>query len=743
MNNTTKTVQIVGPYFTNYSYAKVNRGLALALNKLDSNYKVKLWCHPDKIDWNPSEEELKKNPNLHKLVVREEPETDIAIYNNFPKDLSSLHGLKDLKAKLKLMYIAWEESVYPKKWVEEINENAHAVIAASSFVQNILKKAGVKVPIKVILLAIDDEHFTPVQKKYPLKTSKSFKFLHISTGRKRKGVDVLLKAYFDEFTKDENICLVIKTFPSADNMVDELLKTLRTDSSPEVLYINKDITEEELKQLHNSVDAEVYPSRAEGFGLPQAEAMYFDKPVIATNYSAYLDFLDEDSGFLIDYSLENALESEMVNLGAKWAEPSQKHLQELMRFVFENAASEMVLAKTKVAKENASKLKWENTAKNLVSFLDEIEDIDSLKEKSFALISPVNVEDGISEYCYKIYPNIESSFKKFIYIGNKDIADRIRPDNENVLRTWKIDEEDFSETIDVIKNKNIDIIHIHYHSGSYYPLKALGGLIKNLKSLEKKVFLTPHMVRGANFDFIKECPEFSLCDKVFIHNISDFEYAKSLLNNVYLFTYPTDVSIKRSKSIIKKDLGLDHFPIILTHGLTHSRRGLLQTLHAFKKLKEDYKDAFLLGLNAVNSNNSSSSGFYKELIEEVKKLNLEDSVTFITDFLEVNYVLLLSQAADINVLAYDDTGEAASGAVNTLLPSLNPTIVTDTKTFSSLRSEVYKIKDNSVEEIYSGLMFVLENDDIKKNLKESMKNLILKNNYFSKGIELLSFYSKN
>ena len=35
---TKKTIQIVGPYFTNYSYAKVNRNLAIAINKLSKDY---------------------------------------------------------------------------------------------------------------------------------------------------------------------------------------------------------------------------------------------------------------------------------------------------------------------------------------------------------------------------------------------------------------------------------------------------------------------------------------------------------------------------------------------------------------------------------------------------------------------------------------------------------------------------------------------------------------------------------
>ena len=286
-----KSLQIVGPYFTNFSYARVNRGLAIALDKLQTDYKVNLYSDKDKIDWLPTKEELSQKPELEKLVKFDREETDVVIYFNFPKSISNLNNLKDLPGKIKLMIVAWEESIYPQLWVKEINDNIHGVMATSTFTKDVLINSGVEVPITVVPCALDNSLLNIKTSPYPLETTKTFKFLHISTAKVRKGVDVLLKAYFDKFTNEDDVTLIIKSSPGPDNAVDELISKLKKDNSPEVIHINNpDLTEQDLANLHSTADCEVYPSRAEGFGLTLLESMYFGIPLIATNYSSYLDF---------------------------------------------------------------------------------------------------------------------------------------------------------------------------------------------------------------------------------------------------------------------------------------------------------------------------------------------------------------------------------------------------------------------------------------------------------------------
>jgi glycosyltransferase involved in cell wall biosynthesis len=736
-----KTLQVVGPYFTNYSLARVNRGLALALDKVQNEYEISIWCDPSQIDYNPSEKELSTKKELEKLVTKEKRFTDISIYNNFPKGANDNHGFKDLPSKIKLMYLAWEESVYPKFWVEEINKHLHGVLVTSTHVKDILQNSGVKIPIEVILCGLD-QNLVSNASTYPLDTTKKFKFLHISTAKMRKGVDVLLKAYFQEFTNKDDVTLVLKASPNPDNMIDKMLKDLKRENSPEVIYINRsDLSDAELANLHNSANCEVYPSRAEGFGLPIAEAMKYEVPVIATNYSSYLDFCDENSAFLIDYKLEFAKDSELMNVGAKWAEPDVNHLKKLMRHIYENKDSEEVQKKITLAKNRVENLTWENAAGETIRFVEKIEKIGNLKEETACVISTLNSQCGIAEYSEKLYGCIENSFKKLTYLANKDVADRVRPDEPNVVRTWEFGESNFNSTVDYIKDNGIKHVHIQYHSGSHYPPQSLDILIKKLRDLDKKIYLTFHAVRGKGFDYINELKTLQLVDTIFIHNKEDKLYAKEKLNNVVLLNLPTVTFKRRDKKKIRDSLKISNsYPIILTHGLMNINKSIPNIIKAISELRKEYPDLLFLSVNAVSSNNSFSTSILKECQQLVKSLSLEDHVRFFTDFLDDDTVSIFLQTSDVNILAYQDVGESSSAAVRKSLASLNPTIVTDIKMFSEFKKEVFKIKDHSIERIVAGVKQVLSNKDLSGNIVSNASIYVENNSYEKRSLEMLRSY---
>lgn len=742
-----KTLQVIGPFYTNYSLARVNRGLALALSKIQNEYKVTIHGDKDTIDWYPTESDLEKKPKLKEIFNPEREITDIAVYNNFPKITGSLHGLKDLPGKVKLAYFAWEESVYPKEWVDEINANLHGLMVASNFTKSIFQKAGIKIPMKVVPNALDDEVRIKAKDKYKLNTNKSFKFLHISTAKQRKGVDILIKAYFEEFTKDDDVTLVLKTFPGPDNITDELINKYKNENSPEVIHINNpDLTEEDLRNLHASADCEVYPTRAEGFGLPILEAMFQETPVITTNYSGHLDFCNEENSYLIDYKLEYAKDSELVNIGAKWAEPDIEHLKKLMREIYlggtgNTTLKEIIEKKVKNAKKTAEKYTWENTAKVALEFIKEIESISYLKDKTIAVISPINDETGIADYAKDLYTHIESSFKEFYYLANKDIADRSEPDEENVLRTWESGEESFAETLKFIEDSSIDIVHIQYHSGNFFSPEALGDLIKNVKNLGAKVFLTFHSFRSKNFNYLESVPNLKIVDKIFIHNVNDYEYASSKLKIVKLFILPTVEFKKRDKKRLRDALGLQRDDIIIaSHGLMNTNKNIPEIIEAVNEVKKEFKNVKFFSINAVSSNNIHSSGIYNQCLELVRNLGLENDVRFFTDFLSDEYIEILLQTSDIIVFNYTEVGESASASVRKALASGNPTIVTNINMFSEFRNEVLKIKDNFKESVASAIISLLKDSEMRTSIISNAHKFVKANLYEKKALETLMEY---
>jgi len=71
-----------------------------------------------------------------------------------------------------------------------------------------------------------------------------------------------------------------------------------------------------------------------------AEAMYFGNPVIATNYSGNLQFMNAENSFLVDYTM-SAINATNTNYDSNtvWSDPNIEHAAKLMQLVKENGES--------------------------------------------------------------------------------------------------------------------------------------------------------------------------------------------------------------------------------------------------------------------------------------------------------------------------------------------------------------------------------------------------------------------
>jgi len=143
----------------------------------------------------------------------------------------------------------------------------------------------------------------------------------------------------------------------------------------------------------------------------------------------------------------------------------------------------------------------------------------------------------------------------------------------------------------------------------------------------------------------------------------------------------------------------------------------------------------------VSSNNIHAQGLYDELQGLIKNYGLEKNVFLITDFLDDAFIELFLQSTDINIFAYKDVGESASGAVRKALCSFNPTIVTDINQFEEFKDEVYKIKDNTPEQVQNAVTALLSDESLMKTLTAKAKKYIEENSFDKKALEHLILYS--
>ena len=77
----------------------------------------------------------------------------------------------------------------------------------------------------------------------------------------------------------------------------------------------------QMRRLMASADIVLSLHRSEGFGLLPAQAMAAGKAVVATGWSANLDFMTADNSMLVAYVLVPVQDPQGLYAGGRWAEP--------------------------------------------------------------------------------------------------------------------------------------------------------------------------------------------------------------------------------------------------------------------------------------------------------------------------------------------------------------------------------------------------------------------------------------
>jgi glycosyltransferase involved in cell wall biosynthesis len=224
---------------------------------------------------------------------------DVVIRHSFPPNF-------DPPASGKWIHIQpWEFGHLPVDWIAPLRDQVDEIWAPSNYVKRVYERSGIPAEkIEVIPWGIDPDVFHPAAPPLHLPTAKSFKFLFVGGTLRRKGFDILLKAYLEEFTRADDVCLVIKdmgttTFYRYGHHRDEILAAIDDESKPEIVYIDRSMTAGQLASLYTACDVLVAPYRGEGFGLPILEAMACGIAPIVPRGGPTDDFVSEETGFFL------------------------------------------------------------------------------------------------------------------------------------------------------------------------------------------------------------------------------------------------------------------------------------------------------------------------------------------------------------------------------------------------------------------------------------------------------------
>ncbi|WP_273127126.1 glycosyltransferase [Bacillus weihaiensis] len=258
------------------------------------------------------------------------------------------------RAPISIGRTMFETDRIPQEWVKKLNELSEIWVPSKFNIETFHHSGVDRNKLQIMPGAIDEAKFNRHHvKPYSLPTSRTFTFLSVFDWSIRKGWDILLKSYIESFTDEDDVTLVIKLSrinePTAkvEQLINEIKQESNCKNPPHILLIDKEMTEDEIIQLYCACDVFVLPTRGEGWGRPFMEAMALEIPVIATNWSGHLEFMNETNSYLIEVEKLIPVPSSMPPhfLNHLWAQPSLEHLKVLMKKVVKDPIAAKQTAK--------------------------------------------------------------------------------------------------------------------------------------------------------------------------------------------------------------------------------------------------------------------------------------------------------------------------------------------------------------------------------------------------------------
>ena len=215
-------------------------------------------------------------------------------------------------------------------------------------------------PVEVLFEGVDLDTYFPTTEPclIDFNVKESFAYLFVghwlpgNLGEDRKNVGLLVKAFFETFkNKKKKPALIMKTSSQGASYMDrdEIIKRIKqiqnsvnSKDLPNIYLLHGDFTNEEMNSIynHSKVKAMVNLTKGEGFGRPLLEFSLTKKPILSTNWSGHIDFLNPEFTMLLGGELKpidpSAQVKDMLIEGSKWFAPNHAEIGNGLKDMFEN-----------------------------------------------------------------------------------------------------------------------------------------------------------------------------------------------------------------------------------------------------------------------------------------------------------------------------------------------------------------------------------------------------------------------
>ena len=265
-----------------------------------------------------------------------------------------------------------ETTICDTSWIDGCNRmdlvltssnHSKNVFEATRFTENDqagnpIRELKLTTPVEVLFEGADLTKYFKTSSSFDLNSIKEqFCFLFVGTwlqgdyGQDRKNLGFTIKSFLETFkNKQDQPALILKTsLGTSSHMntdiilrkIESIRKTVK-GKLPNIYLIDGELTDEEVNNLynHNKVKAMISFTKGEGFGRPLLEFSLTGKPIVASNWSGHLDFLDKEFVHLVGGSLtkvhKSAASKGMILEEASWFTPDDSEVGKAYKSIIKN-----------------------------------------------------------------------------------------------------------------------------------------------------------------------------------------------------------------------------------------------------------------------------------------------------------------------------------------------------------------------------------------------------------------------
>jgi glycosyltransferase involved in cell wall biosynthesis len=461
--------------------------------------------------------------------------------------------------------------------------------------------------------------------------------------------------------------------------------------------------EDKLAYLHAS-DFAVNPmSRGSGTNIKMFDFMASGLPVIATPVGARGIVSGSGHGVFVCSR-----------------EEFPEKVAELLKYDYDS----LILEGLKGRKHVEGSFSWEKISSQLGRCLIKssmqhkyINQTESNTKPAVAIMSTWNIKCGIAEYSRYLAEGFVKNDYQVLIIANDSIRDLKKDNNEDCYfyGGWEYGTSTLNRVgIDVpgiircVKELDVGHFFIQHHD-AFFSFEALFELCEKLFESNVKTAIMFHNKSVLNSRTAKEFSKYGV--RIFSHH----DIPPGYHDLIEWKKIPHGV-LNGAEYKYKVRQGEDY--IIGSFGFLRPHKGILELIRALPMIHRHNPQVKLLCINSIY-HDADSLGYFKKCRDEVTRLKLNDSVSFITEFLPVQEVMDNISRADLVVFPYWNVDDGSSASANMAIACQRPFVISRSPIFNSFRGDFPELESIKPEIIAETVVSLLDKENLSRLSKKS------------------------